>query len=132
MFRRFSPPLAASFAVTIVLALPAVAGNGSGSQSQIPVRIKNVGSAAVAVNAKSGSVALNTLVSSARTLAPNGIAGINVKSGSFTALAANPSAPQAVHKVRSFETRTFKTIYLYAQQDTTRATIVGAPGGVKF
>jgi hypothetical protein len=34
--------------------------------------------------------------------------------------------------VQSFDTRTFKTIYLYASQDGTTATLVGAPGGVKF
>ena len=65
-------------------------------------------------------------------VAVNGITQFMVRKGVFTASAANPSALQTVNKVRQFDTRTFKTIYLYAQQDGTAATIVGAPGGVKF
>jgi hypothetical protein len=104
----------------------------AGGPVPVPVRMKNVGSLAVSVNAASGSVPLSSLVSGARQIASNGITQFSVKPGAFSALAANPSSPLVVNKVRSFNTRTFKTIYLYASQDGTTATLVGAPGGVKF
>jgi hypothetical protein len=121
----------ALLATIAAVSVPALAGGGGGS-GNIPVRMKNVGSAPVAVNAVSGSATQSQLESGARTIAANGIAQFNVRKGGFTAVAANPNAPQTVNKVRNFDTRTFKTIYLYAQQDTTTATLVGAPGGVKF
>ena len=65
-------------------------------------------------------------------MAANGVAQFKVRTGAFTAVAADPNQPSVVNKVRSFNTRNFKTIYLYAQQDTTAATLTGAPGGVKF
>lgn len=120
----------ALLALIAAVSLPAFAGGGSGSS--IPVRMKNVGSAPVGVNALSGSATASQLISGARTIAANGISQFNVKAGAFSAIATNPSAAQTVNKVRNFDTRTFKTIYLYAQQDTTTATLVGAPGGVKF
>jgi hypothetical protein len=121
----------ALLATIAAVSVPALAGGGGGS-GNIPVRMKNVGSAPVAVNAVSGSATQSQLESGARTIAANGISQFNVRKGGFTAVAANPNAPQAVNKVRNFDTRNFKTIYLYAQQDTTTATLVGAPGGVKF
>jgi hypothetical protein len=127
--------LAAALLVAIAsVSMPVLAGGGGGGgkSGNIPVRMKNVGAAPVAVNAQSGSVALSTLVGSARTVAANGISQFNVNKGAFSALAADPNAPFVTNKVRSFSTRNFKTIYLYAQQDTTAATLVGAPGGVKF
>ena len=125
--------LAAALLVAIAsVSMPVLAGGGGGKSDNIPVRMKNVGAAPVAVNAQSGSVALSTLVGSARTVAANGISQFNVNKGAFSALAADPNAPFVTNKVRSFSTRNFKTIYLYAQQDTTAATLVGAPGGVKF
>lgn len=112
-----------------VVASSALAGGGGPT---IPVRIKNVGKQAVSVNAASGTVSTSSMLAKSRTLASNGITQFMVRQGGFTASAANPSALQTVNKVRQFDTRTFKTIYLYAQQDGTAATIVGAPGGVKF
>lgn len=120
-------------ALSLALATPAFAGGGGGgSKGNIPVRMKNVGAAPVAVNSVSGAASVSSLISGARTVAANGIAQFNVRKGAFTSLAADPNNPQVTNKVRSFNTRTFKTIYLYAQQDTTAATLVGAPGGVKF
>ncbi len=119
--------------VSLALAAPALAGGGGGgSKGNIPVRMKNVGPAPVAVNSVSGSASLSTLIAGARTVAANGIAQFSVRKGAFSSLAADPNNAQVTNKVRSFNTRTFKTIYLYAQQDTTAATLVGAPGGVKF
>jgi hypothetical protein len=132
----FRPTLVAAVAaVALAVSVPVLAGGGGGGGSKggnIPVRMKNVGSQPVAVNSVSGSASLQTLIGGARTVAANGISQFNVKKGSFSSLAADPNNPQAVNKVRNFSTREFKTIYLYAQQDTTAATLVGAPGGVKF
>lgn len=122
--------VAAVAAVALACSVPVLAGGGSGGN--IPVRMKNVGSQPVAVNSVTGSASLQTLINGARTVAANGISQFNVKKGNFSSLAANPSNPQAVNKTRTFSTREFKTIYLYAQQDTATATLVGAPGGVKF
>lgn len=115
--------------VTTAVAATAIAG---GSGPTIPVRIKNVGRQAVSVNAASGVVSTSSMLAKSRQLAANGISQFMVRKGGFTASAANPAAAQVTNKVRQFDTRTFKTIYLYAQQDGTAATIVGAPGGVKF
>ncbi len=125
------------FASLALVSMPLLAGGGNstasgGSKGDIPVRMKNVGADPVAVNSQSGSVAMSTLIGSARTVAANGISQFNVNKGEFSALAADPNAPFATNKMRTFSTRDFKTIYLYAQQDTTAATLVGAPGGVKF
>jgi hypothetical protein len=120
---RFS---VATFA--LAFAVPVFAGGGA----NIPVRIKNVGFDPVGVNAKSGSATQQQLQQGAVVVASNGIAQFNVKAGAFTAVAADPDAPTVVNKVRNFNTRQFKTIYLWAQQDYTTATLVGAPGGVKF
>jgi hypothetical protein len=120
---------AVAVAVGLVMSHSAFAG---GAGATISVRLKNVGGQAVSVNATSGNVSPSTLLSGGRQLSTNGITQFMVKPGTFTASAAKPSDPQVVNKVRTFETRTFKTIYLYAQQDGTTATIVGAPGGVKF
>lgn len=120
---------AVAVAVGLVMSHSAFAG---GAGATIPVRLKNVGGQAVRVNAMSGNVSPSTLLSGGRQLATNGITQFMVKKGRFTAAAASPTVPQVVNKVRTFETRAFKTIYLYAQQDGTTATIVGAPGGVKF
>lgn len=114
-----------------LVSAPAFAG-GSGSSGSIPVRIKNVGSRSVGVNAKSGVVAPANMQSGGKVLAANGVAQFSVKPGTFTAGAANPANVAGVNKVRQFETRTFKTIYLQAQQDGKTATLVGAPAGVKF
>lgn len=124
--RSFSA--AAAFAVVVAISASVFAGGGT----QIPIRMKNVGPATVAVAAGPNSATESQLISGARTLAANGISQFSVPQGAFKALAANPSTPSTVNKLRSFDTRTFKTIYLYAQQDGTTATLVGAPGGVKF
>lgn len=116
-----------------VVAIPAVAGGGgSGSKGNIPVRIKNVGVDPVAVNAVSGSASTQSLFQGARVVGANGVTQFSVRSGAFTAVAADPDQALVVNKVRSFNTRNFKTVYLWAQQDTVDATLVGAPGGVKF
>jgi hypothetical protein len=126
------------FCVAVLAAMasvagPVLAGGGSGgSKGSVAVRMKNVGVAPVAVNALSGSASLNQIISSARTVGANGVAQFSVRSGAFTAVAASPSAPLSANSVRSFNTRGFSTVYLYAQQDGTAATLVGAPGGVKF
>ena len=121
--------IAVVIAVGMVLPLPAFAG---GSGATIPVRMKNVGRQSVGVNAMSGATASSKLLTGGRNISPNAVAQFLVKRGVFTAAAAKPSAPRVVNKVQSFDTRTFKTIYLYASQDGTTATLVGAPGGVKF
>jgi hypothetical protein len=120
-------------ALAALFAIPAVAGGGGGgSKGNVPVRIKNVGLDPVAVNAVSGSASTQQLFQGARVVSANGVTQFSVKSGAFTAVAADPDQPLVVNKVRSFNTRNFSTIYLQAQQDTTAATLVGAPGGVKF
>lgn len=118
----------AACAALVAVSTTVFAGGGT----QIPIRMKNVGPAAVAVSAGSSTATESQLISSARTLAANGISQFMVPQGAFNALSANPSTPSTVNKMRTFDTRTYKTIYLYAQQDGTTATLVGAPGGVKF
>ncbi len=118
----------AAFAVALAFAIPVFAGGGA----NIPVRMKNVGFDPVAVNSKTGNATLQQLQQGAMVVAPNGIAQFKVKAGAFTAIAADPDFPEVVNKVRNFNTRQFKTIYLWAQQDFTTATLVGAPAGVKF
>jgi hypothetical protein len=123
----------AVLAAVASVSLPVVAGGGSaGSKGNVAVRMKNVGVNPVAVNAVSGSKTLSQIVNTAQTVAANGVAQFSVKAGAFTAVAADPSAPLVANSVRSFNTRSFKTVYLYAQQDGSAATLVGAPGGVKF
>lgn len=131
MLRKFLTlaVVALSFAAGPVIA---GGGGGGGAKGGIPVRMKNVGSAPVSVNAASGSVPLQTLINGSVTVASNGVAQFSVRQGGFVALAADPNQPLVTNSVRGFDTRAFKTLYLYAQQDTTRATLVGAPGGVKF
>ena len=120
-------------AVAATLASPVIAGGGSGgTKGSIPVRIKNVGVDPVGANALSGTASESQLLQGARVVAANGVTQFKVRAGGFTAVAADPDQPLVVNKVRSFDTRAFKTIYLYAQQDTETATLVGAPGGVKF
>lgn len=134
MIRRSLLPVAALLVVG-AMAVPVLAGGGGGgSKGNVNVRIKNTGLVdPVGVNAVSGSSAsLSTLLAGARTLAPNGITQFRVKPGTFTAAAADPDNAEGVNKVRTFETRKNVVIYLYAEQDTTAATIVGAPAGVKF
>jgi len=133
MIRRSFLPLAALLVVGAI-AVPALAGGGGGgSKGNVNVRIKNTGLDPVGVNAVSGSSAsLESLLAGARTLAPNGITQFRVKPGTFTAAAADPDNAEGVNKVRTFQTRKHVVIYLYAEQDTTAATIVGAPAGVKF
>lgn len=118
-------------AAVVALAVSTSVFAGGGGPT-IPVRIKNVGRQSVSVNAASGVVSTSSMLAKSRQLATNGITQFMVRKGGFTASAANPAAAQALNKVRQFDTRTYKTIYLYAQQDGTAATIVGAPGGVKF
>lgn len=120
-----------AFAAVVALAVSSSVFAGGGGPT-IPVRIKNVGRQSASVNAASGVVSTSNMLAKSRQLATNGITQFMVRRGTFTASAASPSVPQTVNKVRQFETRSFKTIYLYAQQDGTAATIVGAPGGVKF
>jgi len=117
-------------ALVALVSTPAFAG-GPGSAGSIAVRMKNVGAQSVGVNAKSGVVAPGGMQSGGKVLAANGVAQFKVKPGTFTAGAGNPGN-LAVNKVRQFATRKFKTIYLEAQQDGATATLVGAPGGVKF
>ena len=130
MIRRLLFSVAA-IAIVAVVSAPVLAGGG-GSKGNVPVRIKNVGASVVGVNAISGAASQNQLLAGARAVATNGVAQFNVSKGAFTAVAADPNNPLVTNKVRSFNTRNFKTIYLYAQQDTTAATLTGAPGGVKF
>lgn len=118
-------------AAVVALAVSTSVFAGGGGPT-IPVRIKNVGRQSVSVNAASGVVSTSSMLAKSRQLATNGITQFMVRKGGFTASAANPAAAQGLNKVRQFDTRTYKTIYLYAQQDGTAATIVGAPGGVKF
>lgn len=127
MIRRSFPAVAA-----LAVVLAASASVIAGSPSNIAIRMKNVGAAPVAVAAGPNAATLDQLVGGARTLAPNGVSQFMVPAGAFKALSANASTPYAVNKQRTFNTRTNKTIYLYAQQDNTTATLVGAPGGVKF
>lgn len=114
--------------LAVAVCVPVFAGGGA----NIPVRMKNVGVDPVAVNSKTGNVTQPVILQGTRVLAANGIAQFQVKKGAFTAVAADPNAPDTVNRVRNFSTRNFKTIYLWAQQDTTTATLVGAPAGVKF
>ncbi len=127
MFKAKALSVATLF-VAVMFAVPVFAGGGA----NIPVRMKNVGVSPVAVNAKSGNATQQQLLQGTTVLAANGIAQFQVKAGAFSAIAANPNAPTVVNRVRNFDTRTFKTIYLWAQQDLTTATLVGAPAGVKF
>lgn len=123
----------AVLAAAAAISMPAFAGGGGGgSKSGVNVRMKNTGVQPVAVNAVSGSATVSQIISSAQTIAANGVAQFSVRQGAFTAVAASPTAPLVANRVRSFNTRNFKTVYLYAQQDGTAATLVGAPGGVKF
>jgi hypothetical protein len=119
-----------ALALVVTIAVPVFAGGGSAST--IPIRMKNVGFQPVAVNAVAGNATPEQLFAGAKAVAPNGIAQFKVKAGAFTAVAADPDFPDFVNKVRNFSTRKYKTIYLWAQQDTETATLVGAPAGVKF
>jgi hypothetical protein len=118
--------------VAMLLVASATSFAGGGSKASVPVRMKNVGRQSVAVNAQSGLPADASLLKGRRNLAPNGVSQFMVRRGAFKAMAANPQAPAVVRKTQPFDTRSFKVFYLYALQDGTTATVVGAPGGVKF
>lgn len=121
--------LLAAVAIAAVSVSSAFAGGiGSGP---IGVRIKNVGSQAVGVAALSGSPSDASLNSKAVTVGSRGIVQFNVNKGAFGAIAKNPNN-SAVKKVRSFDTKEVKTVYLQAEQNGTVATLQGAPAGVKF
>ena len=119
-------------AVAILFVASATSFAGGGSKASVPVRMKNVGRQAVAVNAQSGLPADASLLNGRRNLAPNGVSQFMVRRGAFKAMAANPLAPSTVRSTQPFDTKSFKVFYLYANQDGTTATVVGAPGGVKF
>jgi len=119
----------AAVALAALTSAPVFAGGGS--SGNIPVRIKNVGSLPVGVSALSGNASSAQLLNVARVVSPNGVTQFPVRKGAFTAAAANPDNT-SVNQVRNFNTRNFKTIYLMAQNFGTAASIVGAPGGVKF
>jgi hypothetical protein len=123
---------AAAFALAVLISAPVLGGGGGGTKGGVPVRIRNVGSLPVGVSALSGSASEQQLLSAARVVAPNGVSQFVVRKGAFTAAAADPDAPETTNSVRSFNTRNLQVVYLQAQQDTTAATLVGAPGGVKF
>jgi hypothetical protein len=132
-FQKTASIAAAAFALAVLISAPVLAGGGGGgTKGGIPVRMKNVGSLPVGLSALSGSASPEQLLNAARVVAPNGVSQFSVRKGAFTAAAADPDAPEVTNSVRSFNTRNFKTIYLQAAQDTTAATLVGAPGGVKF
>lgn len=123
----------AVLAAAAAISVPTFAGGGGGgTKGGVNVRMKNTGVQPVAVNAVSGSATVSQIISSAQTIAANGVAQFSVRKGAFTAVAASPTAPLVANRVRSFDTRGFSTVYLYAQQDGRAATLVGAPGGVKF
>jgi hypothetical protein len=128
--RRLLVAAVAAVSVSVACSVPVLAGGGG--RGNIPVRMKNVGSQPVAVNSVTGSAALQTLINGARTVAANGVSQFRVRKGAFSSLAASPDNPQGINKTRSFNTRNFKTIYLWAAADATTATLRGAPGGVKF
>ncbi len=119
-----------ALAFAVAISVPVFAGGGGGSK--VAIRMKNVGVDPVAVNSRSGHATQQQLINGARVLAANGIAQFQVNPGTFTAAAADPNAFEFVNRVRTFQTRTHRVIYLWAQQDFTTATLVGAPGGVKF
>ncbi|MFM8734062.1 MAG: hypothetical protein ACKOC8_02555 [Pirellulales bacterium] len=123
--------IACAVAILLVASATCFAGGG-GAKATIPVRMKNVGRQSVAVNAQSGLPSDAALLKGRRNLAPNGVSQFMVRRGAFKAMAANPLAPSTVRKTQAFDTRSFKVFYLYALQDGTTATVVGAPGGVKF
>lgn len=116
--------------IAVTIALPVFAGGTT--SGNVAVRMKNVGVLPAGVSAVSGNATEQQLMNVAKVVAANGIAQFKVKAGTFTAAAADPNDFQGVNKIRSFQTRTHKTIYLWAQQDATTATLVGAPAGVKF
>jgi hypothetical protein len=122
--------IATVFGVATMIAVPVSAGGAGGGN--VAVRMKNVGVLPAGVSAVSGNATQQQLINLAKVVATNGIAQFKVKAGTFTAAAADPNNFQGVNKIRTFQTRTHKTIYLWAQQDATTATLVGAPAGVKF
>jgi hypothetical protein len=122
--------VATVFGVATLLAVPVLAGGGGGGN--VAVRMKNVGVLPAGVSSVSGNATQQQLINAAKVVAANGIAQFKVNAGTFTAAAADPNDFQGVNKIRTFQTRTHKTIYLWAQQDATTATLVGAPAGVKF
>jgi hypothetical protein len=128
---RFQRGIACVVAILLVASATSFAGGG-GAKATVPVRMKNVGRKTVSVNAQSGLPADASLLNGRRNLAPNGVSQFMVRRGAFKAMAANPQAPTVVRKTQPFDTRSFKVFYLYALQDGTTATVVGAPGGVKF
>lgn len=120
----------AVFGVAAMMAVPVLAGGGG--SGNVAIRMKNVGVIPAGVSAVSGNATQQQLINVAKVVAANGIAQFKVKAGTFTAAAADPNNFQGVNRIRTFQTRTHKTIYLWAQQDATTATLVGAPAGVKF
>jgi len=133
MLKASTLSLAVAPLILLVCSVPVFAGGGGGgSKGGVAIRIKNVGDEVVGVNAVSGeSPSESKLLQGARQVSGGRVAQFKVKKGTFTAVAANPNNP-SVNDVKSYQTRNFKTIHLYAQQDTTTATITSAPAGVKF
>lgn len=133
MYKSMKLSLAVLPLLLLAFSVPVFAGGGGGgSKGGIDVRIKNDGDKSVLVSALSGSASFDNLLAVARTVSAGRVTAFKVNSGAFTAAAAKPKDPGVVKQVKSFNTNGRKTVYLFAQQDSKAATIVGAPAGVKF
>jgi len=130
MIRSFS--LALAVVALVFAADAAFAGGGSGGSSKSKnqfVRIKNIGSAPVLVNAKTGAAAG---AAGAKTVNQNGVAQFKTKRVASSAWASDTAqnAPVAAPLQYSFPKSVY--VYLLASTDGTTSTVTFSPPGKIF
>lgn len=122
--------LALAIAALAFSADAALAGGGRGGSSKgntQSVRIKNIGTQPVLVNAKNGSA---TGAAGAKTVSQNGVAQFRVKKVASQAFASDVS--QTISDTLNYSFPRSQVVYLEALADGTSATVTFAPPGKLF
>ena len=128
MIRSFSLALAvAALAFATDAAFAGGRSSGSSKSNNQAVRIKNIGSAPVLVNAKTGAA---TGAAGAKTVNQNGVAQFNLKKAAGVAGATNAAGTPSAPLNYNFPKSTY--VYLQAQADADAATMTFAPAGTRF
>lgn len=120
--------LTLAVAAMVVSANAALAGGGRGGSksNNQNVRIKNIGSAPVIVNAANGEVS----AAGGKTVSNNGVAQFRIKKGAAQAIAANQSGAES--DPLDFNFPKSSVVYLTAQADANAATMTFANPGQTF
>jgi len=128
MIRTFTLALAiVALAFATDAAFAGGSSSGSSKSNNQTVRIKNIGSAPVLVNAKTGAA---TGATGAKTVNQNGVAQFTTKKVASQAWAADTA--QTVPQTLDYTFPKSKVVYLEAAADGTVTTLTFAPPGKLF